>query len=273
MENEKWGELNLSEDVCISWVSPETTLSIKKEGNELLVGKTPTAQDHDPDEDPEKKPVFCNDDLQWFRFLLGKEETVELSPLLPDRAVVVKPFVGRVLPPGRRGEFSFTLPLWAGLYAGKEHKRSLLMEFPTSALTTTWFGDMQSGELCYGRSTELVTISDGRAKGDPDPFTAEVRLFLRNASQSMLDFSKICIHAEHLTLYRNREKAADFRTNEIFVLFSGADQVSQVRFGKKVPRDSSAEETVLDKVAAPRLEPGKGFLKRSFSFLKYLTDM
>jgi hypothetical protein len=272
MENKVWTDFTLSPEDCLRWVSPEITVSLKKEGEELVVGKWPTVETDALGlmEDT----ASCPDDVEWSRFVLGKEQNFELSPLLPDRPIVLLPKVGRQLPPGRKGEFFFLVPVRAGLWAGTGDKRTKLMEFPCRSLTSTWFGDMLTGELCYGHSTRLFTAGTAYEAAEYSLFDAGIKLHLRNTSQNMLDFSRICVHVEHLSLYLDKDDDREpLLTNEVFVIFSGTDQVSQVRFGKRGPKGSSRGEAAMARIAPPRIEPEKSILKRSFSFLKSLAEI
>ncbi len=272
MKNKVWTDFKLSSGDCLRWVSPEITVSLKKEGDELVVGKWPTEETTAFGLMEDNS--FCPDDAEWSRFVVGKEQSFELSPLLPDRPVVLLPKVGRQLPPGKKGEFFFLVPLWAGLSADTGGKQTMLMEFPCRSLTSTWFGDMLTGELCYGHSTRLYTAGSAYEPAQSGLFDAGITLFLRNTSQSMLDFSRICVHVEHLSLYRDKDDDTEpLLTNEVFVIFSGADQVSQVRFGKRGPKAPARGETAMVRVVSPRVEPEKSILKRSFSFLKSLAEI
>lgn len=268
MHHVVWQTRTIESGSSLRWVSPTFTLLLRKEAGELLVGKWTTGESavRGFTEDEGDVPGTA----EWFRFVVGREEIFELSPRLPDRAVVLKPETGRQLPSGRRGEYSFRVPVWAELSAGRGEKRTALMELPCRELSSTWFGDMATGELCYAHAAHLYTAGEKVEESETGQFEAEIKLFLRNASQSMLDFSSICVHVEHLSLYGDGDR---IYTNEVFVIFSGTDQVSQVRFGKRGPRSAIKADSAMTSIAPPRIEPEKSILKRSFSFLKSLTEI
>ncbi|WP_020612211.1 hypothetical protein [Sediminispirochaeta bajacaliforniensis] len=272
MENTLWAQRNIIDDRPLYWHGPEKVLCFVKEGDELLLGISVIEDEREvlPWGFTFVSAAFDAEVAIWHRFVVGKEQQIELTPCLPDRPIVVIPVVGRELPPGRKGEFFFSVPMWAALYTGTGAARVLLTEFPCKTLTSTWFGDMATGELCYGLSADLHTVGREEEVERRDPFEAEVRLYLRNTSQTMLDFSRICFHVEHLALYREHDR---FFTNEVFVIFSGPDQVSQVRFAKRGPKSDVEHGLVKEKVTPPRIEPETSIIKRSFSFLKSLTEI
>lgn len=254
---EVWGCFRLEPSRWYRWSTPETELQMCREREELITA--------------------VGD--QQSGFFVGDATEVELAPLMPDRPVVIFPRVGKKIPSGMKVLYRFVLPVTAGLYLRNGNSRSLLLELPTVSLTTTWFGDMQSGELCYGLTTGLEAAGSADPSTTPpegesgeyagsarSPFEAQVSIHLSNTSVTMLDFNKMSVHAEHLSLYRDE---TGLLTNEIFINFSGSDQVSQVKFGKRSPGGRGK----VTRLSGPRVEPGTNFFKRSFSFLKSLTEM
>jgi hypothetical protein len=276
-----WAAWSLDPGRWYSWSATDKTIFLRRRGEELLVLEE-ASRDGTVGGGLEacggEVSARLEEELQhhekhgsrraYLRFHTGGEDELRFSPKLPDRPVVVFFRTPQRIPPGKRADFTLYLPVHCGVYAGGDKEQHLLMEVPSQTLTSTWFGDMLSGELCYGLSAALH--AGGPDGGPPEDgygvFFTRVGLHLRNSSTTVLDFSKINIHTEHLSLYRDGEGMC---SNEISIDFSGTDQVSQVHFGKRAPKGSGNVETL----ASARVDPESGFIKRSFSFLKSLTEM
>ncbi len=79
---------------------------------------------------------------------------IVLSPVLPDRAVVVRMNEGIAVLPGDEVTFYMLVPLWLRVDLAEGTK--LLHEIPSYRMSDTWFGPMSNlGSLCYASSSEL----------------------------------------------------------------------------------------------------------------------
>jgi len=197
------------------------------------------------------------------RYITGGAGRIGLLPAMPDRPLVLKPKIPRRIPPGVQIQLMFFIPVWIQVLLEKKGGNVLLDEYPSVILSSTWFGDMQSGELCYTLETELFQNSCSLPE---DSNLAACILNIRNNSNSMLEFSRMAVHAEHLTVFSN---GINLYTNEITVDYNGVEQISQLKYSPKGPKCS----VPLHKVNGPRDTPSKSLLKRSFSFIKLLTEM
>lgn len=199
----------------------------------------------------------------WNRYISGNESLLQMQPVLPDRPVIVRPEEPLKILSGAGAELYLYLPVWLEAGSLVEKDRRPLAEFPGERLSSSWFGDMKSGELCYSFREYLRPRPFSPAGV---PWFAVCPLTIKNASQTTLDFQRFCLRCVHLTLYTGRD---NLYTNEIQVRFSGEDQVSQVVFSSKPP---DAGEPV-QVIAKPRTPYSSNILKKSFGFLKTLTDM
>jgi len=122
---------------------------------------------------------------------------------------------------------------------------------------------MQSGELCYTLDTELYQDAH---KTPEYGYLAACMLNIQNNSHSLLDFSRMAVHVEHLSLFKN---GTGLFTNEVSINFNGVEQISQVKYSPRGPREIEG----LRKISGPRLAYSNNLLKRSFSFFRQLTEI
>jgi hypothetical protein len=203
------------------------------------------------------------DRLTWNRWVAGEEEArVLLVPCLPNRAVVIRPRYPLNVPKGKEVLFFVSLPVWVRVLVG-EAQSITLCELPTVVLSNTWFGDPITGELCYSLKTKVL-----RQIGmvENHPHMAVCPVLIRNQAFVDLDFQRICIRVEYLSLYRGRTR---LWTNQVEVQFHGEDLNSTIITGREAPDYEPAAE----RLSEARLPSERSLLKKSFSFLKALTGI
>jgi len=197
----------------------------------------------------------------WRHYLHHSGGKTQPSPVLPDRPVVIRPDRALTLLPGQSTIFYLGLPVWFRLStAGTRPAR--IFDEPLAVLTRTWFGDPITGELCWGLATRLHHSLDSV---DIAPDHAVCPLMIENESETDLEFQKICIHVEHLSVFRGR---ARLWTNSLHAVFQGPDQVNQIEIAHEPP----GFEEDLVRVSDAR-QPSAGWnIRRTFGMLKYFTD-
>jgi hypothetical protein len=89
-------------------------------------------------------------------------------------------------------------------------------------------------------------------------------VLIRNQAPSDLDFQRICIRVEHLSVYQGETR---LWTNRVEVLFRGEDLTSQIIFNRDVP----GFDEVAELLCTAREPAERSLLKKSFFFLKSLT--
>ncbi len=250
-----WSWYELEPGQRHSWRCGQLNLQLMREQDEII-SKAEYRKD-----DGDRRVTGRSDSSD--RYITGGTGRIGLMPALPDRPLVLKPTIPRKIPPGVQIQLMFFIPVWIQVLMEKKGGNILLDEYPSFILSATWFGDMQSGELCYTLETELFQNSCSLPE---DSNLAACILNIRNNSNSMLEFTKMAVHAEYLTLFSG---GSNLYTNEITVDFNGAEQISQLKYSPKGPECS----VPLHKVNGPRTIPSKSLLKRSFSFIKLLTEM
>jgi len=235
------------------------TLSVRVDEDEWLIA--PSYQDTSR-EGVDGEPGGSSD-LSWTRFVTVKNDDVLIQPALPDRPVVIRPKSPIVILPGRRGHFFFSVPLWVRFVSQPDGRAAPMIEVPTQNLSSTWFGDMVTGELCYSVDSRLLrTMPDT----DADEAYARCEVEIRNSSRERLQFQRICVHVEHMHLYTEGDK---FWSNQVRVVFKGAEQVSQLSYVPGPPRTLSAAEVVCE----PREVLDTNIFKRSFNLIREITGI
>ncbi len=203
------------------------------------------------------------DRLTWNRWVAGKEAAqVRLVPCLPDRAVVIRPRYPLNVPRGKEVLFFVSLPVWTRVLVGQAGAE-MLCELPTVVLNNTWFGDPITGELCYSLKTKVLRQID---MVEQHAHLAVCPVLIRNQAFVDLDFQRICIRVEYLSVYRGRNR---LWTNLVEVQFHGEDLNSTIITGRGAPEF----ERTAEKLSDARLPTERSLLKKSFSFLKALTGI
>jgi hypothetical protein len=203
------------------------------------------------------------DRLTWNRWVAGEEAArVRLVPCLPDHAVVIRPRYPLNVPRGKEVLFFVGIPVWARVLVG-EGEPLALTELPTVVLSKTWFGDPITGELCYSLKTKVLRQIDLL---ENHAHLAVCPVLIRNQSFADLDFQRICIRVEYLSLYRGQTR---LWTNQVEVQFHGEELNSTIITGRGAPDF----ERTAEKLCEARLAPQRSLLKKSFSFLKALSGI
>ena len=169
------------------------------------------------------------DGITWKRYVTGADSSLELVPALPDRPLVIRPDAPISVLPRKSGKFYVAIPVWLSLRTGQPGKPMTVAEITSVILSNTWFGDPATGELCYSLDAPLtrvphsVPISAGRAM---------CTFAVTNGSTERLDFQRICVHVENLSLF---SEGGNLWTNELNVFFKGSDQISQISIKSQPP--------------------------------------
>jgi len=203
------------------------------------------------------------DDPAWTRYVTVAGDPLTLEPALPDRPVLIRPRSPIVILPGRWGRFYFSVPLWLRFVSESEGKQVTMTELPSQSLSSTWFGDMQTGELCYAIDSRLLRSAPDE---DDDEAFARCEVEIRNSSPDKLQFERISVHVQYMNLYSSNGR---FWSNKVEVLFKGADQVSQLSYRPDPPE----QLTRPTKVCEPREVLDRNIFKRSFNLIREITGI
>ncbi|RMF59393.1 MAG: DUF432 domain-containing protein [Calditrichaeota bacterium] len=247
-----WNTYNISDDQFYYWKIGEANLWIRRDKNEIYIAtshdKNIAAQniDHMPE------------DLEWARFAIKEEIiSIELTPAMPDRPLVVKPEASFYLTVGTKRTIYVRIPVWICISIVAKAKNKLL-GIPSVILSNTWFGDLVDGELCYWLS------SGARSKIEPDPsrpYMTICPITLQNESDENLLVEKFVVRADNSTLFVYN---GQLYTDEILISFKGKDKFSSIAF-KGRPRKEFSGAT---RIADPKKKQNKKILAKSFDSIK-----
>jgi hypothetical protein len=232
------------------------TLWIRNVENEVWLAHAWT-----PEGDP--SPSGSPADEDWSRWALGDApHHLRLTPVLPDRPLVVKPEHPFTLMRRASARVYVRVPAWVRLEAVEVRGggTASLAEIPTVHLSETWWGDFQEGELAYWLSTS------GRRVLTPDLFEAHMVLSaiqLDNLSQDDLRVEKLSLRVEHLSIY---EKDGWLWAEEVRVDYHGEAEGSDIHMDDLPPGEADGAREITQARAQKR-----SFRTRTFARLKALS--
>jgi hypothetical protein len=255
MTTANWGPVKLAGRQCVHWRVGAVTMWARAFDDEWEIAHSYDDRDTDREE--------CPEDVSWTRFVTVANDDLFTQPALPDRPVVIRPQSPIVILPGRWGRFYFSVPLWVRFVSQPAGRSATMEEIPSQNLSSTWFGDMATGELCYAIDSRLLRRQPTM---DANDAFARCEIEVRNGSRERLQFERISVHVEHMHLFETADK---FWTNQLRVVFKGADQVSQLTFLPNPPAVAGEAKVVCE----PRIPLEKNILKRSFNLIREITGI
>jgi hypothetical protein len=197
-------------------------------------------------------------DPPWSRFVPGDwNGRIRLSPLLPDRLVVVKPESDFWLLREARARIYVRVPLILRVEALGARPMPLV-EVPTEAMSDTWWGSPEEGELSYWLDTRA------RREVQPAEFEEHVcvcPLQLENSSAEDLKVDRIALRVDYLSVY---QEGTRLWSDETRVHYLGDDAESRIEMSGKPPREAP-EAT---RITGPRLSMSRGFTGRTFARIR-----
>lgn len=198
----------------------------------------------------------------WEYYVGDKTGSLLLLPALPDKPLVIKPGNTFHILPGKSVDIYLTIPLWIQFYHGAAKSENLLCEIPETEPSATWFGDPDNGLLgyAYRGSIELSATLERT-----NPWFVLCPVKIRNESTAALDFQRMCLHCEQLDLYLHNDHLV---ANEFRIRFKGVEQVGEVHI---TPGNPSFAEGAKQ-IAQARMRPDKSLIKRSFYFIKSISQ-
>jgi hypothetical protein len=252
-----WGEYEIPLNKMISWSIGDLKIWCVQEENELKI-----AYKH---MDPEKRKSVSKvpNDIKWNRWALSETDTkIRITPVMPDRPVVVEPENHFRLIVGMTAKIYIRVPIWVKLQAiGK--KKIDLIDIPSIILSNTWFGSFFEGELCYWIS------SGARREIEPSldrPYMAITPVQLINKSEEEFLVEKLCIRVPNLSLFYSDSQ---LWTDEMKLFYRGKHYVSEIEVGVRSPGEAGKTELI----SAPRKALKKTIAAQSFASLKDLPGL
>ena len=242
-----WGVFDVVEGQIYYWKIGDCNFWIKKDKSEIYF-----AWSHEKYVVGNKAEILA--DLTWSRFTAKEElHSIEISSVLPDKPLVVKPEDSFYLTSGTKKTIYVRIPVWICISMIEKNKAKLI-EIPSVILSNTWFGNLIEGELCYW----LTSSARSQIESDPSrPFMAISPLTLENISAENLLVEKFVIHIENSTLFMAN---GQLWTDEILIYYKGKDAIGSVEFKDRPPKHISG----ANKITEPRKRQNKRLLVKTF---------
>jgi hypothetical protein len=196
----------------------------------------------------------------WTRWAAARwDGRVQLTPVFPDRPLVVEPEMGFWLLRGAEARIYVRVPLWVHLEALGENRTSLL-RIPTVPASDTWWGSLAEGELCYWLPT---TARRGVEDSLFQPHLAMCPVQLVNGSADSLPVEKIALRVAYLSLFAHGHR---IWADETRVRYQGDAEGSHLGVAGTAP----AEAPGATRLAEPRLRMTRGFRALTFARIRSL---
>ena len=201
-------------------------------------------------------------DTGWTRWAAADVDRVTLSPLFPDRTLVVEPEDPFWLLDGAEARIYLRVPVWLHL-EGVGRERHDLLRVPTMDASDTWWGTPEEGELCYWLPTR-ARRSVGPEHVEPHLVLCPLQLV--NRSGDSLHVEKIALRAAYLSLYRS---GAALWSDATRVLYTGEAEGSRLEMAGRPPREAEDPELL----APPAELMARGFRARTFRRFRSFTGL
>lgn len=197
-------------------------------------------------------------DEAWSRFVPGDwNGKIGLTPLFPDRLVVVKPESDFWLLRGARARIYVRVPLTVRVEA-RGPRPMALVDVPTDPMSDTWWGSPQEGELAYWLDTRARREM---APGEFEEHLCVCPLQLQNSSAEDLVVDRIALRVDYLSVYRDGTR---LWSDETRVHYLGADAESRIEMSGRPPSEAPEAE----RVTGPRVAIARGFTARTFARIR-----
>lgn len=241
-----WGRHDVPEGEEVDVTVGPLGLRLARESGEIRVAVAREGDDPDGDRD-------------WIRWAPADwDGTLELTPALADRPIVVQPEDAFWLLAGAEARIYVRVPLWVKIEAVGA-SRTHLVTLPVAEASDTWWGSLEEGELCYWLRTTA------RRRVDHDLFAFHLALCplqLVNHSGDDLHVDKIALRVEYLSLYAHG--GASLWADETRVVYAGESEGSRLEVSGAPP----AEAPGAERLTPPRTRMARGFKARTFERLR-----
>jgi len=248
-----WAPVHPEEGTSYAWQIEHLALWIRKYGDECFInsivseknpGKKIIAQKTNSPADGLSRRILVNE--SW--------DKISLSPLMPDRPVVVEPEYAIQIPPGCRIDLFICVPLCLSVKIETKKRQIDIAELQTRPLSNTWYGDHSSGILCYSHKTSLFRSIDETSCGD---FEIICPVTVSNLSDKSLHLKKVLVDVPFLNIYRQKNY---FITDTEIVDFISSEEV-RFDYQKKTLKEG------IKLVTSPKNPAGRGLLQKSIKLL------
>lgn len=251
MDEHVWKMLRITGDEVVRHRIGPLTLFLKKVLNEIWFAAS-------RDEKRQGEPEALPENPEWTRLALpDKFEEFQISPVFPDRSVVVDTDYSYRIFPEARSRVYCRVPAFARI-TPKARPDMIIAEIPTVILSGTWFGLFTDGELSYALSSTVRRLLN---KEHFEPHLIVCPIEISNEGEDELRFEKINLRVERLSIYiKDNVMWAD----ETLLTHHGKETFSDIEMKGVVPKEANGAELVSN----PRNPIEMSMAVRSFKMLR-----
>ncbi len=182
---------------------------------------------------------------------------IRLTPMLPDRLVVVKPESPFRLLPAARARIYVRVPLQVEIQALGGTPESLL-RIPTQVLSDTWWGTPEEGELGYWLDTRARREMPDE---DFEEHLCVCPIQLENNARDALHIDRIALRVAHLSVFRHE---THLWSDETRVRYLGEAGGSRLDMSSRPP----AEAPSATRITPPERPMARGLTARTFARIR-----
>jgi hypothetical protein len=197
-----WGQFSLAEGQTARWHISALRLAIQRLAYEWKIAYeydhtvdwSDATWSYSPDAPDIEDIEYKNRERHAFE---QTQETLYLTPILPDRPLVIRPITPLYVPAGESTNIFASSPLWVRIEVGQPPH--IIREIPIRRPSDTWFGpSTMEGELCYADKTT------GRLRVEYVPtrvHRAITKVMIRNQASLPLQVERLSLPVIYLSLF------------------------------------------------------------------------
>ena len=137
--------------------------------------------------------------LKWASILFREApRDYQFGAVAPKRPLSVQAMGPISLPSGESGSLYLIVPVAIDIRVLSGEKSQSLGTVSTERLRRSWFGSPVEGRFCFANPAELMTTID---RTDVNPNHIIFPVEIKNSSDKMLRFDKLCLDLSHAGLY------------------------------------------------------------------------
>ncbi len=255
-----WGEYTIAHGQSGRWRIGPLTLTISRFDNEgricrassgnssdtALSVEVPCANVGEPEPGAETTRYGTTD----------RHETIELTPIMPDRSVVTRPEEPVIVPAHEAVTVYVGSPLWLRVRAGVPGRE--LGEFPAFQPRLTWWGpNTMEGETCY------ATRTYGRLRLDelrPGPHRVMTAVSIVNRASRSLLIERLNLPVKTLSIYA-AGRSSKLWTETVTLERAAGEEFAELSVGDDPGPDVKKAELVSPPREAPTARLFRAFGK------------
>ena len=253
-----WGRFSLSEGNVGRWRVGALTLWAERRPREWRLTYVSTNDPYDSEVDIQASTAEAPplEGVTTVRFAMSRtDDTLSLTPALPDRPVVSRPETPFYVLAGEDVRLYISSPVWATIKAG-DHQ---LLEVPIYRPSDTWFGpNTCEGELCYASRTNCRSdLEDIPVR----PHRAIAAVRIRNRSRNPILIERVNLPVHYLSLFSTAD--GGLWTQAVTLEMARGGSTAEIQIGKEAPPEAKEAKKISDY----REAPDKNLLVRALSAL------